>query len=257
MIDRDFTLNLYKELLENAILDGYQVISVEKYFTHEFDNSKIIILRHDVDRKPINSFLIAQIEKELNIRATYYFRILSCSNNPNIIRKIASLGHEIGYHYEDLALSKGNFNIAIRNFEKNLKYFRQYYPIKTICMHGSPLSKWDNKLLWQKYNFSDYGLIAEPFLNIDYNEFMYISDTGRKWNNNHSNLRDNIVGQNFISNSSTLNLINKLKQADFPAKIHITTHPQRWNNKLAPWLTELLGQNIKNIIKQGIKNFRK
>ena len=40
------------------------------------------------------------------------------------------------------------FELAICDFERNLRRFRKLYPVKTICMHGSPLSKWDNRDLW-------------------------------------------------------------------------------------------------------------
>ena len=40
------------------------------------------------------------------------------------------------------------FELAICDFGRNLEKFRKFYPVKTICMHGSPLSKWDNRDLW-------------------------------------------------------------------------------------------------------------
>lgn len=36
------------------------------------------------------------------IKAKYYFRVVLESWNEKIIKEIASLGHEVGYHYEDL-----------------------------------------------------------------------------------------------------------------------------------------------------------
>jgi len=35
-----------------------------------------IVLRHDVDRLPENSLAFARLQGELEIRATYYFRIV-------------------------------------------------------------------------------------------------------------------------------------------------------------------------------------
>ena len=55
------------------------------------------------------------------------------------------------------------FELAIEDFERNLEKFREFYPVKTICMHGSPLSKWDNRDLWKRYDYRDYGIIAEPY----------------------------------------------------------------------------------------------
>ena len=68
-----------------------------------------------------------------------------------IIKKIVGLGHEIGYHHEDLSLSRGDYKVAIKHFKVAMDRFRKLYPVKTICMHGSPLSKWDNRDLWKKF----------------------------------------------------------------------------------------------------------
>ena len=43
------------------------------------------------------------------------------------------------------------------NFKENLEKFRKVYLVKTICMHGSPLSKYDNRLIWEKYDYRDLG----------------------------------------------------------------------------------------------------
>ena len=85
----------------------------------------------------------AKIEHELGIQASYYFRVVPESNQPEYIRQIAALGHEIGYHYEDMAICQGNTEEAVGHFKQQLQYFRQFYPVRTICMHGAPTSKWD------------------------------------------------------------------------------------------------------------------
>ena len=122
-----------------------------------------------MDKKPENALKMARIEKELGVNATYYFRIVKESFDENIIQKLANIGHEIDYHYEDICLARGNFENAIKLFEQHLKKFRGLYPIKTICMHGSPLSKWDNRLIWEKYNYKDYEILGEPYFDIDFN----------------------------------------------------------------------------------------
>jgi len=67
-------------------------------------NTKIcVILRHDVDRLPENALVFARIEKQVGIKVSYYFRIVEESFDEDIIRQIADMGHEIGYHYENLS----------------------------------------------------------------------------------------------------------------------------------------------------------
>ena len=59
-------------------------------------------------------------------------------------------------------------------------------------MHGSPLSKYDNKLLWKYYNYRDFGIIGEPYFDVDFSKVLYLTDTGRRWNGNRVSIRDKI-----------------------------------------------------------------
>lgn len=251
---RDFTLKLYKNLLETFIASGYNIISYEDFKLGKTANDKILILRHDVDALPEISLAKAKIEKLLGARASYYFRIVKESNHPDIIKAIAELGHEIGYHYEDLTLAEGNIATAVQNFEKNLDYFRQYYPVSTICMHGSPTSPWDNRRIWEETNYRKYDIIAEPYFDTDFESVLYITDTGRRWNGDKVSVRDK-VNTNLIKSHnyrSTYDIINAIKNNKLPATVMITTHPQRWHDEYSPWIKELIFQNLKNIIKRFI-----
>ena len=98
---QDFTLITYRKLLYNLYANGYSFQTLHDY-TQQTE-AKFVILRHDVDRFPKNALLIAKIEKEASIKASYYFRIVKESYDENIIRQIANMGHEIGYHYENLS----------------------------------------------------------------------------------------------------------------------------------------------------------
>jgi hypothetical protein len=158
----DFTLSTYQALLESIQKAGYNFYTFEDWCIGKA-KGKCVILRHDVDLKASHSLATANIEAQLNIRATYYFRVVPQSNQPHIIESIVNLGHEIGYHYEDLSLFEGDKNKAMNHFVKQLTYFRQFYPVQTICMHGSPTSKFDNRQLWSTNNYREYGIIGEPY----------------------------------------------------------------------------------------------
>ena len=62
---------------------------------------------------------------------------------------IKNLGHDIGYHYECLSDSKGNIDNAVRDFKRKLKMFRTICDIKTVSMHGRPLSPYNNLSMWE------------------------------------------------------------------------------------------------------------
>ena len=97
----DFTLSAYKQLISTLQSQSYFFQTFEEYLKKP--KVKVVILRHDVDRKPGNALVIAKIEKEIGIRASYYFRIVKESYDEDVIKRIAEMGHEIGYHYENLA----------------------------------------------------------------------------------------------------------------------------------------------------------
>ncbi len=256
----DFTLQIYAELLTTLKDEEYQFYTFEEWCKAK-PTGKIVILRHDVDLKAINSLKTARIESDKNIKSTYYFRVVPQSNQPEIIKQIANLGHEIGYHYEDLSLMKGDRAKATDHFEKHLNYFRKYYPVKTICMHGSPVSKYDNRLIWEMNNYCKYDIIGEPYFDFLNNEdYCYFTDTARMWDGDKFNIRDKKMGFNqnkLVSVHSTIDLINWIKNSRNQNPIMITTHPQRWTDNKLEWFLEFSGQNLKNIAKRILLKIRK
>ena len=121
----DFTLDKY-----SALLDALKAYPFES-----------LTLRHDVDLKPQNSLRTAKMEAEKGLYGIFYFRAVPESWDEAIIREIASLGHEIGYHYESLTTCKGDVDKAYEDFCKNLEALRRIVPVRSISMHGSPHSK--------------------------------------------------------------------------------------------------------------------
>jgi len=107
----DFTIRTYRRLLEVLKMGGFSFQPVESFMATLL--GKVVVMRHDVDRLPNNALVMARLEHELSIPATYYFRAVSESWDEGVIREIASLGHEIGYHYENLSLCGGNYELTI------------------------------------------------------------------------------------------------------------------------------------------------
>ena len=74
---QDFTLKTYEELLKVIHANGYSFQTLQDFIQNP--EAKTVILRHDVDRKPGNALVIASIEENAGIRASYYFRIVKVS----------------------------------------------------------------------------------------------------------------------------------------------------------------------------------
>ena len=121
-------------------------------------------------------------------------------------------------------------------------------------MHGSPRSPWDSRDLWKTHDYRSQGIIAEPYLDLDFNQVFYLTDTGRRWDGWKVSVRDKLpqqkkwIRQGLVFHS-THDVIHAAKQGRLPDRIMITVHPQRWHDRPIPWLNELILQNTKNLIK--------
>jgi peptidoglycan/xylan/chitin deacetylase (PgdA/CDA1 family) len=227
----DFSLPRFRQICE-AISKNYSTITVLDYFEKPHPE-KFIIMRHDIDRFPGNALNTAHIEYDLGIKATYYFRANKGKFHTQIIKQINELGHEIGYHYEVLSETKGDHKKAIELFRSNLENLRQICDVKTICMHGRPLSNFDNRDLWKIYDYRDYGIVGEAYLSVG-DELHYFSDTGRCWGLK-DNLRDYIPGNaQQIDIESTSELINIIESKKLD-NLYILTHPERWSSNIFSW----------------------
>jgi hypothetical protein len=248
---RDFTLPKYAELLKALKENGYSTLIPYEPASGpgEDKKSRTVILRHDIDKRSGLEVRFAELEAGSGFRAIYYFRKTKNGFQAETIKKVLSLTHEIGYHYESLAKEKGNYLKALELFSRELNELRAIAPVRTICMHGSPLKKWDNKKLWERYDYHDFGLEYEPYLDTDFDEVLYLTDTGRTWDGQNVSLRDKASAQLRTKVRSTDDIIRALNDCTLPAKLLITCHPHRWEGSPLPWLKELIWQNIKNIIK--------
>jgi len=257
----DFTVNTYIKLLNALLEQGYQFQTFEAFLTSP--QPRTIVLRHDVDKRPKNSLKLAGIESSLGLKGVYNFRILPCSWDEEIIKKIASLGHEIGYHYEDMALCKGDPEKAIQSFEANLGRLRELVPVSTITMHGSPTSRHDSKDLWKHYSYKDFDLVGEPYFDVDFSKVLYLTDTGRKWDGSKVSIRDRVIddknkdlAQKGYPIRSTADIITAAREEALPDFIMFTIHPQRWHSNNLLWMEELIMQNLKNVAKGILRRIR-
>lgn len=252
----DFTPQIYKDLLKELLEAGYHFQPFEKFISEPV-SGKLTVLRHDIDKLPYNAVTLGEIEHSLGVKATYYIRIVKGTWNEEVIKRLIGLGHEVSYHYEDLTITKGDYEKAWLHFQEHFSRIREFYPARTVCMHGSPLSKWDNRKLWDKYDYRSLDIIAEPYFDVDYSKVLYITDTGRSWNKSEVSVRDKINGGLNMDIKSTSHLIQLVQSGSLPDQIIINTHPQRWFPFGLNWMEELVLQNVKNVAKRGLMLIRK
>lgn len=251
---RDFTISIYEELLKSLKNAGYAFQTFEQYLTQP--NGRAVILRHDVDDRKLHSLEFAKIQHNMGVKGVYYFRMVPESFDAGVIREIYSLGHEVGYHYEDMDFADGDPHKAVRLFEKHLNRLREIVPVKTICMHGSPKSAYDNKDVWKYYDYKSYGIVGEPYFDLDFTKIFYLTDTGRRWDGHKVSVRDKVANHFGLSFRSTQDIIEAVNRREFPDQIMINFHPQRWTDDLLLWFTEKQKQNAKNFVKYWLIKLR-
>lgn len=243
----DFTFTSFKRLLQSFQKQGYSIQSVYDFLISP--HSKSLVLRHDIDRYPNNALKMAEMEAELGIKATYYFRIIPSVYKEDIIRKVQNLGHEVSYHYEDLSLSGGDYELAFQHFNHHLSNFRKFTEVKTICRHGSPMSRWDNKKLWERYNYKDLGIIGDTEFDIDYNKVFYITDNGMGWNKTSTSVRDKVDSVFDIPIKGTEHLISLIEAGQLPNQVAMNAHPDTFFDFGWRWVLNATIIKTKNIAK--------
>lgn len=205
----NFSLKYYRNMLEKALNNGFIISSFKNY---DSKNKKTIILRHDIDFSLNSIKEIAQIEKDLNITSTFFFRLHSpnyniyASNTFKILQDLKNKNHEIGLHFETILFSK-IFDLDLEElFLNEIHVFERITneKVKSISEHSDinntiySLPKLEIYLDFSKFNLN-YAYDRKFFKNMK-----YISDSNGIW-------RDGDI----------------LKNLNFE-KLQVLIHPELW-----------------------------
>ncbi|MBX0294055.1 hypothetical protein [Haloarcula nitratireducens] len=255
---RDFTDAAYASLLDTGLDAGYDFLTVEEYIRRETLPERFVILRHDVDRKPENSTRFAHIEAERDISSTYYVRTIDKVFDPQFVRDLAALGHEVGYHYEDLDRADGDVREARQSFGSQLALLRDHVDVDTVCMHGNPLTPHDNRDMWDDpADLEPFDVVGEAYLSMDFTDVTYFSDTGRTWEDGALKIKDHTMGEGDkrVSADSTADLEALLREGRVP-RACLLTHPNRWADSTTEYVAETAKDAITNVGKRGLTLLR-
>jgi len=215
------TLSSYSNLIQTILRADYKIYAVDEYI-REKPEKNVVVLRHDVDVNPHQALLMAKLERSLGVKSTYYFRYIPRVFNESIIKSIGEMGFEVGYHYETLDKSYGNFPEAISLFKNELESFRKIAPVKTVCSHGNVVrNKHYSGLNYDIFKFSENlleecNLKAEAYLNMLFSPLVYLSDSIERTSNPFKSVED---------------LIRRIEmQSEDDINYYILFHPCLWPN---------------------------
>jgi len=257
---KDFSLSTYEKLLEVIRKTGCPVFSVREHLRHrQSRDPDFFILRHDVDRRPGRALRMAAVESSYDMQATYYFRVKPGVFVSSIVRRIASLGHEIGYHYEVMDKAKGEFALAERIFTQELEEMRSIADVKTAAMHGNPLSTRDNREFWTHHQPAEFGLVGEAYISFKEKDIVYLTDTGRGWNRAGFNVKDRLPSETAAYMPPfrrTWDLMEALRERRF-RKVYLQIHPNRWTSNSYQWYCQRAEDMCLNALKWVLLQARK
>jgi hypothetical protein len=146
-------LDEYRRLLVRAAEFGYRTMSIGDY-RHAASTDergavdKVLILRHDIDTDLSTAKLQCDIERSLEVSASYFFRLSTV--DVEFMRHLNADGNDVGYHYEELSTvarerglrTRGEVELhlpEIRDrFRENLRGLRARteLPLRFVAAHG-------------------------------------------------------------------------------------------------------------------------
>ena len=91
----------YESCLRASLDAGFEVISLETWMEDpDSFTAKTLLLRHDVDSDPHSAWLMSEVERNVGVNSTFYFRW--CTFDVETIRFIRQNGSHVGFHHETL-----------------------------------------------------------------------------------------------------------------------------------------------------------
>ena len=255
----DFTYEAYEGLIRAAVANDYPFLTVREYLRRDERPERFVVMRHDVDRKPGNALDMARMEADAGVSTTYYFRTTDGVFDPEIVREIESLGHEIGYHYEDLDRTGGDAEAAHESFARHLSRVRDVADVSTVCMHGNPLTPHDNRDMWRRgdepdgYGFEAYDVDGEAYLSVDFTDVTYFTDTNRTWYDARTTVNDWPVGpsEKDLQVGSTYELIDLVESRRID-RLYLLAHPNRWAGSYPEYAAEVAKDAVIDLGKWGL-----
>lgn len=205
---KDFTHESYRELIEALLKKSYNFIS---YSQCQSAKEPWVLWRHDLDFSPQRALKLAQIEKEMGVKSTYFllahsrFYNLFERENVEIIKEIRTLGHDLALHF-DFAF----YDIdSIENLEKAIEpekiFLEAVFEIEIEAFSFHNPNDWALNL--KEFKLSGLINTYAPFFR---EGVAYASDSNGHWRNDSIMKR---INENHL-------------------KLQILTHPVWWTEML-------------------------
>lgn len=174
----EFTYDAYKKLLVLLREQGY---AFRNYHNYE-DASRCVILRHDIDICLTQAVKLAEIDAKEGVSSTWFVLLRTDLYNAasrdglEKLRRIQSLGHEIGLHFDEAAyIPTLKPDEVIQNVIKECGILAALLetPVSCVSMHRPSRTALEA-------NYQIPGVV-NSYGKTFFHDFKYLSDSRRRW----------------------------------------------------------------------------
>ena len=208
----DFTEENYRKLISMAAAN-YRQIS----YAEAFDAPDGLLWRHDIDYSVHRAYALAEIEKEIGLRAHYFVQLHSPfysileKETSGLLRKIASGGHSVGLHFDPsyFDFPFGDQGAMEDCLQKDKRLLEDVLDceIAVFSFHNPDVGG-----DWSRLPARTLGGMINVYCTELWERFSYCSDSNGYWR--FQRLEDVLLNP--------------------PQRLHVLTHPSWWQTEAMP-----------------------
>ena len=188
----EFTYYSYENLLALLGKSGYCFSSYHNYNACE----RPVIIRHDIDLDIEKAVILAELENSLGVCSTYFVLLTSkfynvlASDSVRLIKRIHSLGHEIGLHFDETQYEITNDRVRFKECVDNEISIMQRalgITIRCLSMHRPSCFVLENDLEFEglvnsysKEFFQEFNMYQDSRMNWREDIFKVVSSKSMK-----------------------------------------------------------------------------
>jgi hypothetical protein len=137
----NFTYKTYSEILKAALDSGYEVLSIRDFLKKSKLPSRVLLLRHDIDKNPHSMYPFAEVELNLGVKSSIFLRVTGAEYNPfsysttTDLLELENNEFEIGLHSNFLEFATLTNQNPISILTAEVKVLSSIYKIKGISCH--------------------------------------------------------------------------------------------------------------------------
>ena len=203
-MSRQFTIKGYTHLLELALHNQYAFIDFDRALFEKHD--KFCLLRHDIDADLKAAMAMSEIEKQLNIKATYFIMLRSPvynlfgRQNHKYVEEIINNGQTLALHYDE-GFYPSNGRLLQEHIETEALVLEKMFgqKITTISFHQPGPKIISNELRVKNF--------INTYDKEDLRGINYFSDSNKVWKNE--------TGWDIFESGKY-------------SKVHLLVHPMWW-----------------------------